>query len=129
MTLQERSSPSNNIKFAEYQKTKEHYLSNAKETIQKKEFRKASELLWGVVTQEIKAIAILKGFTLSSHGEMEKFIKRIVYETGDKRIFDLFSQMEFLHKNFYDKKIEDKHFNSYYSQVFEFLGRMEKLRS
>jgi hypothetical protein len=41
----------------DFMETRDQYLSNAEHVIAAGEYRKASELLWGAVTQQLKALA------------------------------------------------------------------------
>jgi len=48
--------------LGDFMETRDQYLSNAEHAIAAGEYRKASELLWGAVTQQLKALAALATF-------------------------------------------------------------------
>lgn len=113
--------------FVNYQRTRDHYFSNAQETIQKKEFRKASELLWGVITQSIKGLASLSGLKIRRHDEFNKFLSEVAKEVGDEKIYHHFLELQSLHTNFYDEIILEKDFPYYYEKTLEFLKTIDFL--
>ena len=80
----------NNVLFS-FQKTRDHYLSNADETISKRELRKASELLWGGVTQSIKLLAATKNIAIHSHTEFRIFVRTISAEIKEIVAEDYFT--------------------------------------
>ena len=60
--IQERSSPSETTRSVEDRiNTGAHYALNAQELAAKGEHRKAAEMLWGAVTQYLKALAAAEG--------------------------------------------------------------------
>ncbi len=110
-----------------FKQMKEHYLSNAEETIMKKEFRKASELLWGSVTQTVKLLALLYGIKITQHSEFRRFVMEISKESGNENLFQEFAYIETLHKNFYDEVIPEEFFKTYEEKARKFLEKMDKL--
>ncbi len=108
-------------------RTRNSYLSNAEELIKKKEWRKASELLWGAVTQSIKALASISNFSISKHEKFFDFLKTLSKEIGDEEIYTLFLDLNSLHKNFYDEIIPEGDFPIYYKRVLQFLGKLDNV--
>jgi len=128
MIISEKLLASNKTAIAGgFKEMREHYLSNANETIQKKEFRKASELLWGGIAQSLKLLAFLSGIRLSKHDDFRTFIDKVVEETEDESLFQDYTYLETLHRNFYDEVIREKHFMSYYKRTYEFLQKLDNL--
>lgn len=113
---------------AEYLRTSEHYLSNAEETIQKKELRKASELLWGAITQKIKAIASICNFKIDRHKDFENFIISISKQLRDKNLFELYSELNILHRNFYDEYISEEIFPFYHAKSYRLLEKLDRIQ-
>ena len=114
--------------FLNYKNTKEHYLSNAEETIQKNELRKASELLWGGITQAIKSLASLSNLLIKHHNQFKSFIKELSGEIKDNgKLYRTFRELETLHRNFYDEIISEEEFKEYYKKTYFFLNEIEKL--
>lgn len=113
--------------FVIYQKTREHYFFNAQETIQKCEFRKASELLWGAITQSIKSLASLSNIPIRKHSDFNSFLIEVSKATGNKNIYESFLELQSLHRNFYDEVILEQDFPYFYEKVINFLEMIDKL--
>ncbi len=110
-----------------FQKTRDHYLSNADETIEKKEYRKASELLWGGVTQQVKFLAASKNIRIRSHTDFRNFIRALSIELKDPGTYDLFITIEQLHRNFYDEIIPEEDFPLYYKKVYLLIKKLNEI--
>jgi len=106
---------------------RDKYLFNANEMIENGEWRKASELLWGAVTQAIKALASTSNIAIREHGKFFIFIKDLGKEIGDKEIYTSFLVLNSLHVNFYDKVIPDESFPIYCAKVEQFLEKLESI--
>ena len=124
----EKSSDLNeNFNEIPYLKMRDEYFSNAKDALKRKEFRKASELLWGAVTQSIKALASLSSIHWTERGKFFDYTRSIAKETGDKEYHTLFLELNSLHKNFYDEEIPSIDFPIFYEKALLFLGKTEDL--
>lgn len=110
---------------ASYLAIREHYLANAQDTIQKNELRKASELLWGAITQTIKAIASTRNIYLSTHAEIGNFIRSMGKELQSPNINHEFSELNALHRNFYDEVIPEADFPFFYDKSISFLRKLD----
>ncbi len=106
---------------------RDKYLSNANEMIKNEEWRKASELLWGAVTQSIKALASTSNINIRKHEEFFIFIETLGKEIDDKEIYRLFLDLNALHRNFYDEIIPEESFPIYYEKVEQFLEKLESI--
>jgi Archaeal PaREP1/PaREP8 family. len=103
------------------------YYSNAEECIKKDELRKASELLWGAVTQFVKALALLFNVRISKHNDFFNFIRQISEEIGNKDYNTLFLELNLLHRNFYDEEIPPDSFPMFYEKTQLFLEKTKEL--
>lgn len=85
------------------------YMANGQLMLDKREAGKASELLWGGVSQALEALAESRNIRLSSHRSLRHFVSQLSRETGDRSINDVFYQAEGLHSNFHavDMTVED----------------------
>lgn len=124
---QEKLSHSENSTFSEYIDTRNHYYKNMEKTVNKGEYRKASELLWGAVTQSIKALASLSGIIISQHKFFRTYTRDVARETRDTEYHELFLTLETLHRNFYDEKIDPVDFPLYLEKANKFLEKTEQL--
>src|SRR5690242_11991593 len=79
----------------------EHYLVNAQEMASKQEFRKSSEMLWGGVTQTLKALATAEGGEIRNHGRFFDFARTLATTEGDPYFYSEFLDLNALHKHFY----------------------------
>ena len=126
MPQEELSHSGNNI-FSKYIDTRNHYYKNMEQTVNKEEYRKASELLWGAVTQSIKALASLSGIMISQHKFFRTYTRDVAREIGDIEYHELFLTLETLHRNFYDEKIDPIDFPLYLEKANKFLEKTEQL--
>ncbi|MCD6208338.1 MAG: hypothetical protein J7J06_10220 [Methanosarcinales archaeon] len=126
MTEMDESSGLSDI-TSRYLKTGNKYLSNANKYFSKNEFRKSSELLWGAVTQSIKALASLSGTHIPSHAKFFDYTRSVSKETGDETYHTLFLELNTLHKNFYDEEIPPVDFPIFYRKAISFLKKTEEL--
>ena len=110
-----------------YLKARDNYFSNAKEALSKEEFRKASELLWGAITQAIKALASLSNIHISNHAQFFDYTRAVSKEIGDKEYHTLFLELNTLHKNFYDEEIPSIDFPFFYEKAMLFLKKTAEL--
>ena len=106
-------------------KMRDRYLCNVEETIKKEEWRKASELLWGAITQEIKALGSASNIYIGKHGEFFDFVRDVGRETNDNELYLLFLDLNALHKNFYDETIPSQDFPIYYEKAYLFLRKID----
>src|SRR5713101_7156423 len=86
-------------------RTRDQYRANADHAILLGEYRKASELLWGAVTQQLKAFAATRNIVISSHRQFFDLLRQLAVELKDKAIYADFVELNALHKNFYDEVI------------------------
>ena len=77
------------------------YMENGQLMLQKQEVGKASELLWGGVSQALEALAESRNIRLANHRSLRWFVAELSRETGDKSINSIFYQAEALHSNFH----------------------------
>jgi hypothetical protein len=78
-----------------------HYLENAFHFIKQEDAEKASEFLWGAMTQALKAVALSKDKMLKSHNDIRKYAFEF-RKSGDEDIYYAFSMAQSLHSNFYE---------------------------
>lgn len=85
------------------------YMGNAQLMLTKREAGKASELLWGGVSQALEALAESRNIRISNHRALRYFVSEISRETGDRDINGIFYQAEALHSNFHsvDMSVQD----------------------
>ncbi|MBI4181801.1 MAG: hypothetical protein HY520_02435 [Candidatus Aenigmarchaeota archaeon] len=106
---------------------RDRYFSNAENPIQKRDFRKASELLWGAIAQAMKALGASSGITIRTRGQIRDFVKQIAQDMSDPAFFKTFRQLEALHRNFYDEEILEEEFPEYYSITMSFISKIDDL--
>ena len=86
------------------------YIGNAQLMLNKREAGKASELLWGSVSQALEALAESRNIQrLKSHRSLRWFVAELSKETGDRSINGVFYQAQALHDNFHsvDMTVQD----------------------
>ena len=82
-----------------------HYSDNAKEYL-KKDFQKASEMVWGAMLCTIKAVATKKNELINSHNKLFKYASKLAKEQNDKNVYYSLLQASLLHKNFYESNLD-----------------------
>ena len=108
-------------------KMRDEYFANAELFAGKKEYRKASELLWGAVTQGIKALAAKHGLEIKSHPQFFDFMQELSKELKSESLYKTFLFLNDLHKNFYDQKIRPIDFNIYLKEAYQFLLKIDDI--
>jgi hypothetical protein len=107
--------------------TRDQYRSNAEHAVVAGEYRKASELLWGAVTQQVKALAATYDFVITSHRQFFDFLRQLAAELKDKPLYADFVELNALHKNFYDEIIPSDIFPDFYNRAIQYIGRLDDL--
>ncbi len=106
---------------------RDEYRANAEHAIAAGEYRKASELLWGAVAQQLKALAARHNIVITSHRQFFDFLRQLSSELGDSPLYEDFIALNALHKNFYDEIIPPDAFPGFYQKAIEYIVRLEKL--
>ncbi len=119
--------PIDQEKARKFIEQRNQYFNNAKESISKKEFRKASELLWGAITQTLKALAALRGIEIAKHSEFFSLMERLAKERDDPAIYYNFVDLNALHRNFYDDFIPDGAFPDFFNKARRYIGNIEDI--
>ena len=107
--------------------SRDQYRLNAEKAIAAGEYRKASELLWGAVTQQLKALAAAHNVVITSHRQFFDFLRQLAAELGDRSLYVDFVELNALHKNFYDEIIPSDVFPDFYQNTIEYIVRLETL--
>jgi len=115
-------------KVQEYLKTRDRYLLNAFKSASEREFRKASEFLWGAVALEIKLFALIKkSRALAKHEDLRDFVRMLAKEAGVPEIYEAFQLIERLHVNFYDEVLDPRDFELYLKKALWFINKLEEM--
>ncbi len=88
-------------KIIRHKKQSIHYLENAFHFIKQEDAEKASEFLWGAMTQALKAVAMSKDKLLKRHDDIKKYALEF-RKSGDEDIYYAFNIAQSLHSNFYE---------------------------
>ena len=108
-------------------RTRDQYRANADHAIVLGEYRKASELLWGAVTQQLKAFAATRNVAITSHRQFFELVRQLAAELRDKPIYADFVELNALHKNFYDEIIPSDLFPDFYQKAIQYIERLDAL--
>ncbi|MEQ1473111.1 MAG: PaREP1 family protein [Candidatus Acidiferrum sp.] len=110
------------------QQIRNQYRSNAEHAVALGELRKASELLWGAVTQQLKALAASRNTVIRSHRQFFDFLRQFAAESGENWLYEEFVSLNALHTNFYDEIIPPDTFPILYQKAIEYIARLERLQ-
>ncbi len=106
---------------------RDDYYNNALKYAATGKFPKASEFLWGAVTQSLKALAATRDITIATHAAFFSFTRDISKELEDEEFHKSFLFLNTLHKNFYDEVIDPKDFQMYRKEAESFLRKIEEI--
>ena len=118
---------SNLNKAQRHLRRRDDYYNNALKYAAKGKFPKASEFLWGAVTQSLKALAATRDITRPTHAAFFNFTRDISKELEDEDFYKSFLFLNTLHKNFYDEVIDPKDFQMYRKEAESFLRKIEEI--
>ncbi len=110
-----------------YQVSSRHLLQQAAEEWGRGDFRQASEKGWGAAAQMIKAVADNRGWEHHGHFLLRRAVDRLVQETGDTQIFNLFGVASSLHINFYENWSSGQEVEAGLHDMERFLDKLEPL--
>jgi len=110
-----------------YAKLSEKYLREADDLLAKKDHVQASEKLWGAAALMVKAVAASKGISISSHGELFSFVRRLGEEEENPELRRLFSVASTLHQNFYENWLSGDVVREYSEDVKQLVAELKKL--
>jgi len=110
-----------------YLRLSEKYLRDAEELLAKGDLVQASEKLWGSAVLMVKAVAASRGVSVSSHGELFSYVRRLGEELGDPELRRLFSVASTLHQNFYENWLSGDVVREYAEDVKQLVGELKKL--
>lgn len=79
-----------------------HYFENALYFIDAGDAEKASEFLWGSLSQALKAVAASRDERLRSHKRIRDYAMELARILGDDSIRHTFISAQSLHSNFYE---------------------------
>ena len=85
-----------------HSETATEFLIKARAYLAADDLLQASEKGWGAAAQAVKAVAESRGWNHSGHRQLHQAIDRLVRETGNIELRNLFSAANTLHVNFYD---------------------------
>lgn len=108
-----------------YSKMSEELLNEAEEEIKNGDYLQASEKLWGAAAHAVKAIAEKRGWEHDGHAKLFHIVDRLVKETGDNDMRDVFLLAGMLHTNFYENWLSA---DSITASVSKIKALMEKLK-
>jgi hypothetical protein len=110
-----------------YARLSEKYLREADDLLAKKDHIQASEKLWGAAALMVKAVAASKGISISSHGELFSFVRRLGEEEKNPELRRLFSVASTLHQNFYENWLSGDVVREYSEDVKQLVAELKKL--
>jgi len=108
-------------------KLSEKYMVDAEDFLKRGDYVQASEKAWGAASQIVKAIAVKEGKELRSHGELHKYIVKIVKENRDEEIRLLWQSAGMLHQNFYENWLPKEMVEGNIKDVKKFIEKLKQL--
>jgi uncharacterized protein (UPF0332 family) len=103
------------------------FLAKAQGALAQGDLAQASEKGWGASAQMVKALAERRGWEHRSHAELFRAVGRLVQETGDRRLQELFHAASSLHTNFYENWLPPGAVEIGLDQVEELVSKLGRL--
>ena len=110
-----------------YQTASRHLLAQAHIELAAGDTRQASQKGWGAAAQIVKSVAEQRGWEHRNHAALYNVISRLVAETGDDDIRDLFYVAVSLEANFYENWDNAANVAGSLLDMEQFLDKMEPL--
>ena len=111
-----------------YQDAAYHLLAQAESELAAGDTRQAAEKGWGAAAQAVKAASEQRGWTHDSHRLLHRAVARLVEETADEQIQNLFAIAALLHINFYEDWLDDPSVRRALVAIGEFVDLIAGLR-
>ena len=113
----------------EYAATSRDFLAKAQAALDQGDLAQASEKAWGAAAQMVKAIAEQRGWQHNGHALLFQTVSRLVAETGDDQLRNLFHVANSLHSNFYENWLDSEMVESGLRDVRLLVTMLERLLS
>ncbi len=110
-----------------YRAASQDLLRKAFLALAEDDFVQASEKGWGAAAQMVKATAEARRWRHNGHRQLFDIVKRLVDETGDRNIYDLFNAANSLHSNFYENWMPRDMVEATLEQIQQLLSKLEAL--
>ncbi len=110
-----------------YHAASRELLAQGLDELERGDIRQASEKGWGAAAQMIKAVSEARGWRHSRHRDLFVAVERLVDETGDGGISNLFQTAGVLHVNFYENWLDAETVRDGLSDMERLLDTLEPL--
>ena len=110
-----------------HSETAAEFLARAHVYLAADDLLQASEKGWGAAARAVKAVAESRGWNHSGHRQLHQAVDRLVRETGDIELRNLFSAANTLHSNFYDGFLPAQAIGETLEGVERFVERLRSL--
>ena len=108
----------------EYQATSATLLDQAHLELETGDLIQASEKYWGVAAQALKAVAQTRGWDHTSHAHFYRIVRKLIDESGNDELFDLFNAANLLHSNFYENWMKATEIQRLSTQVAQLIDEI-----
>ena len=91
-----------------HEETSDRFIHHASDWYVKGDLPQASEKAWGAVAHYLKAVAKSRGWSNSSHENLDEIVGDLAFETDDPtQVGRLYRSVSDLHRNFYNDSMPD----------------------
>lgn len=106
----------------------ENYYRNYNDYLQRENYAKASEMLWGIINNIASILSILNGGKpISKHDELRRFINNIASMLRDSDIVEWYSACEALHANYFHDFMDKEMFEHYRLHAEKLINILQQL--
>ena len=101
-----------------------HYGDNAKKYLEKKDYQKASEMIWGAMSCTIKAVAAKENKSIKSHAILTSYAIELAERLHDEMISNSISNASLLHRNFYEANLDPDTISKHAKLIFRTIDKL-----
>ena len=110
-----------------YRSASKELLEQATNELAQGNVRQAAEKGWGAAAQIVKAVAQQRGWPHYNHALLNQAVDKLVAETGDNDLNDLFLIANGLHTNFYENWYTPNSVGAGIRAIERFVNKVEPL--
>ena len=104
----------------------EGMLRDARQELENGDRIEASEKVWEAIGHTLKAVAVRRGWKYETHADAYPVIRRLVNETGDRKLRFLFYSASYVHRNYWIDAIPMADLRDWLADADEFIAMLDE---
>ena len=102
-------------------------LRDARRDLENGDRIRASEKAWEAIEYTLKAVAVRRGWKYDTQMDAYPIIKRLVNETGDRKLRLLFYSASYVYRNYWIDAIPMEALRDWLADVDEFIAMLDEV--